>query len=839
MLKQSFRSGIPHRATVGVLASFLVLTTVGSASAQVPIPLPPQASAILGPNPTNADIIEALRNSGLTRAEAQARLEQFGYDPSLVDRYYDAIEGMSPLPDGPAPSDVASTMAQIGVILRADSTPVAAVPTLPPPDPEPTPVQTSVPGQLPIFGRELFTQATTQFQPITTGPVDPDYRLGPGDQLFLILSGDVEAAHTLEVTREGFVFIPDVGPVAVNGLTLRDLEDRLYDRLGQVYSGVRRGPGATTQFQATLGQLRSNQVFVVGEVERPGAYQVPGTATVFNALYAARGPNPNGSFRRIEVRRAGVVIREVDLYDYLLRGDSQDDIRLEQGDIIFVPVIGPQVGIRGAVRRSALFELRDQEGLRDLLAFAGRIEADALLRRVQIDRIVPAGARTSGVDRVLVDVDVMQVLDPQGASIALQDGDLVEVFSVSQERRNRLVVTGGVRRPGVYEWTPGSTVWDLIERAEGLEDRAYTPRAHIYRLNVNDGSRTLVRTPLLADAFGNPVQDVELVDRDSVVIYDQEELANPSTVMIEGYVRNPGRYALPDGMTVRDLILAAGGFVPGANTAEAEVSRRVDPSQRTDTTSYSIRVALGSDESELNGFTAANLPVRPPGVETLPVWLPRGDELVLQADDRVFVRKAPGYEALDVVHVSGQVLGPGGYVLQTRQERLTDILERAGGPTSEANLEGLRLVRNGNPVATDALRALRDPSSRFNLVLEAGDSIHIPAYDPTVLITGAVGFESRVLYVPGQDLDYYIRRAGGYVANADPDRVTVTHQNGERAAVDKLLWFRSKPNPRPGSTIHVPLKPERDDGIDIDQLLTRTLSIVSTTLTIILAIDRL
>src|SRR5690606_18085282 len=194
---------------------------------------------------------------------------------------------------------------------------------------------------------------------------------------------------------------------------------------------------------------------------------------------------------------------------------------------------------------------------------------DALLRRVQIDRIVPAGARTSGVDRVLVDVDVMQVLDPQGASIALQDGDLVEVFSVSQERRNRLVVTGGVRRPGVYEWTPGSTVWDLIERAEGLEDRAYTPRAHIYRLNVNDGSRTLVRTPLLADAFGNPVQDVELVDRDSVVIYDQEELANPSTVMIEGYVRNPGRYALPDGMTVRDLILAAGGFVPGANTAEA------------------------------------------------------------------------------------------------------------------------------------------------------------------------------------------------------------------------------------------------------------------------------
>ncbi|MQA88687.1 MAG: hypothetical protein GEU90_00425 [Gemmatimonas sp.] len=826
----------------------------GGATAQVPdqLPeqLPPEAAAIVGQSPTHQDIVDALLESGLTRSQVRSRLQALGYDPGLVDQYYDIVEsGGQAIPPGQAPTELTATLSEIGVVLRSarpggfmmsDTLPMDSL-ALDSLALDSVAVDSLAPGELPIFGRELFFRVTTQFQPVTTGPVDPGYRLGPGDQLFLILSGDVEAAHTLEVTREGYIFIPDVGPVAVNGLTLRDLEDRLYDRLGDVYSGVRPGPSATTQFQATLGQLRSNQVFVVGEVERPGAYQVPGTATVFSALYAARGPNPNGSFRHIEVRRGGEVMREVDLYDYLIRGDSKADIRLEQGDIVFVPVIGPQVGIRGAVRRSALFELQEQEGLRDLLGFAGRMEAQALLRRVQIDRIVPPGALGGGVDRVLVDVDVQQVFDPGGDPIPLRDGDIVEVFSVSEERRNRLIVTGGIRRPGVYEWTPGMTIWDLIERAEGLDDEAYTPRAHIHRLSTDDNTRTLVRTPLLADATGNPLGDVTLADRDSVVIFTREELVNASTVTIEGFVRNPGQYALPAGMTVRDLVLASGGFVRGANIVEAEVSRRVDSSQRTDTTSYSIRVALGSDSADdLNGFTGARLPPPPQNdQQQIPVWVPHADEVVLQHDDRVFIRKAAGYEALNLVQVSGQVLGPGGYVLQTRQEHLTDVLERAGGVTPQANLAGARLTREGNLVATDARLAIQDPDSRFNIVLEAGDSIHVPAYDPTVLVTGAIGFETRVLYVPGEDLDYYIRRAGGYLPDADPGRATVTHQNGARELVRRTLVFRREPTPSPGSNVHVPAKPANAAGFNVNQFLTRSLSVIGTTLTILLAIDRL
>jgi polysaccharide biosynthesis/export protein len=403
------------------------------------------------------------------------------------------------------------------------------------------------PDEPPIFGRALFRRTTTQFQPILSGPVDADYRLGPGDELVLFLTGDVELGYVLDVNREGYVIIPDVGQLFVNGLTLGELRSRLYERLGRVYSGVRRGPEATTQFQVSLGRLRANQVYLIGEVEWPGSYQVSAVATVFNALYTAGGPTRQGSFRRIEVRRGGRVVREVDIYDYLLRGDSRGDIRLEQGDIVFVPMAGAQVQIEGAVRRPAIYELRPEEGLRDLLAQAGGLKADAVVRRIQIDRILPPERRRPGVDRVLVDVDIYEVARPEGERIALHDGDIVQVFGVSEERRHRVSITGKVRRPGTYEWIPGGTLWDLIDRADGLDERAYTARAHIFRLNEADGSRRLIQAPLLADESGRALRDVALADRDSVVVLSREELSNPQTVAIDGFVKNPGTYALAEG----------------------------------------------------------------------------------------------------------------------------------------------------------------------------------------------------------------------------------------------------------------------------------------------------
>jgi polysaccharide biosynthesis/export protein len=793
-----------------ILTAVAALLWAPIAEAQQPAPrdtaeIRRQVEQRMGPGVTEADLVERLRQSGMTRSQARARLQQMGHDPGLVDRYYDAIERGTEPPRGTPTDETLRTLQQLGVDLRDVRTEgfigdTLAIDTIAPDTLDPDTLRDG----LTVFGRDLFRRITTQFQPVTTGPVDPDYRLGPGDQVVLVLTGDVEVAHHLEVTRDGLMFIPDVGQMAVAGLTMRQLEDRLYSRLSQVYSGVGRTDGATTQFSTTLGQLRANQVFIMGEVERPGAYQVSSVATVFNALYLARGPSNHGSFREIQVWRGDRMIRSVDLYRYLLYGDSRDDIRLEQGDRIFVPPARQQIGIKGAIRRPAIYELLPAEGMRELVTFAGGFEARALLRRVQIDRIARPGEARPGVDRMLVDVDVASVAD--GQQVDLRDGDLVQVFAVAEERRNRLVLTGDVRRPGLYEWAPGMSLWDVIDRADGLSESAYTPRAHIFRLNEEDGTRSLVRVPLLADGAGRPAHDVALADRDSIVVYSRLELRTEETVHIAGFVKEPGDYVLAPGMTVEDLILAAGGFREGADLTAAEVARQTNVRIRDRRTAEIFEVPLersSSQDGEVGVPNAASF--GSDGI--IPEWTPAADEVELRPNDRVFVRRAPGFERARVVRVEGQVLRPGSYVLHDRRERLLDVLERAGGLTDEGHAPGARVVRDDQMVAVDLPRALRNPRSRFNVVLEAGDRIEVPDFDPTVLVRGAVGFETRVLHVPGQPVEYYIDQAGGFDRDADRRRTSVTFQDGQRERAGRTFLDMRRPDPEPGSTVFVPRLP--------------------------------
>jgi protein involved in polysaccharide export with SLBB domain len=815
----------------GALPAVLALVLAGAAAS---------ARAQATPAPTEAQVVEQLRASGLTREQVRGRLQQMGRDPALADRYYDAMERGS-TPQGQASPDVLQALRGIGVLLRGDTTPAGArVDTLV----STAPLRPLAPGELPVFGRDLFRISTSQFQAVGNGPVDPDYQLGPGDQLIAVLTGDVELSYTLDVNRDGMIVIPDVGQVYVAGLTLRQLEDRLYERLGSVYSGVGRGPGATTRFTLSMGQLRTNQVFMVGEVERPGAYQVSSVATVFNALYQARGPNDQGSFRRIEVRRGGATVRTIDVYDYLLRGDSRDDIRLEQGDVIFVPLAGVQVGITGAVRRSAIFELAPGEGMRDLIRFAGGLRAEASLARVQIDRVLPPDQRRPGVERTLVDVDVRALLGG-GPEPRLFDRDRVSVFAVADERRNRVIVAGQVRRPGVYEWQPGLTLWGMIDRAEGLQDDAYTARAHVYRFDPADGSRSLVRIPLYAATPGVR-QDIRLSDRDSVVVYSRAELRNPESVVVAGYVKRAGTYALAEGMTARDLVLAAGGFAPGADERVAELARRVDPSRRGTATSQVTYISLsdsaasrelrpGMDAPGLPGTDSARAVAAARGAGE---WVPSPREIPLRGGDVLFVRKAPGYEDQRFVSVNGQVRVPGDYALASRQERLVDVIARAGGTTPEAYLPGLRVSRAGRLVGTDYARAVRQPGSRYNLLLEPGDSVTVPTYDATVLVEGAVNFSSRVLYDPRLTLFDYVSRAGGFAANADRGRVSVQYPDGERYTVQRRLVFSSVPQVRPGSTVFVPARAE-GAKTDWGDVITKTVSVLSTAVTLWIAIDRL
>ncbi|HSJ31029.1 MAG TPA: SLBB domain-containing protein [Longimicrobiales bacterium] len=777
----------------------------------------------LGRDVTQSEILERLRNSGMTRSQIRARLQQLGYDPSLADRYFDALERGGSLP-AEQPSDTfIEALTRLGLAGTAGrETSDSALFALEPDSLLIDEDSTAVGRQ--VFGLLTFRRAGSQFAPPTFGPVDPGYRLGPGDELLLVLTGDVEEAYPISVSREGLIFIPAVGQMSVNGLTLAQLEDALYARLGSVYSGISRSPNATTRFQVSLGALRANQIIVTGDVARPGSYQVSSVAGLFAALYQAGGPTAEGSFRHIEVHRGGRLVHVADLYDFLIRGDGSSDIRLENNDRVFVPPAGAQAQVEGSVRRPAIYEVRPGESLQDLLAFAGGFRSDALVRNVQIDRIVPPSDQRPGFYRTLVSVDAAQLAGAPTEPV--RDGDIVTVSAVPDVRRNRVWVSGEVRNPGVYEWTSGSTLWSMLERADGPGDFAYLARAHIYRLTTTDGSRSLIRASLERDAAGGPVDDVVLADNDSIVVLSRNELRTSEFVTIDGFVKKPATYPLARGMTLHDLILAADGFSHGAYVLEAEISRMPDPLLRTDITAHVFRIPLGTPSASSGGGL-------------VPDWIPGEAEVELTHGDRVFIRRAPGYESVREVHVTGQVLVPGRYVLESREERVADVLARAGGLTPQAFPAGIHVIREGQVVAADLQRALREPDDPNNILLTAGDSLHVPEYEGTVLVRGAVNFEALVVFAPGRGLDYYISQAGGYSDEADKHRVTVSYKSGERAVVTPRWVGTSEPPVQPGAEIFVPVKPEDSRGPNWDQVFTRGAAILSAVATAMFAISQL
>jgi polysaccharide biosynthesis/export protein len=809
-----------------VFSLLLIAAAATAGAAQTPTPSaeqPPTQQATRRLTPEQRQIAARLRNSGLTREQVRQRLRQAGYDPNLADQYFEEIQRADSTVAGttggsrytrpiPPPSgSLISGLRRIGVLTPEDSFPPAPR-MVPDTLRRNVPRQRVVPKEPQVFGRELFA-ASTQFEPLVSGPVDPSYRLGPGDELTLIVTGDAELAYDLEVTPDGYIVVPNVGQVIVNGLTMSEAKQRLNDRLARVYSGILAG---SVQTDVTVGKVRSKLVYVIGEVEVPGAYSVSGTATVFSALYRAGGPALNGSFRNIEVRRGNTLIRRVDIYDYLLRGDKGSDVTLEQGDVVFVPVVGTQVTIDGSVRRPAIFELKENEKLTDVLRFAGGTEADAALERIQIDRILPVAQRRPGHERVLVDIELAQLVN--GAPVQMQDGDRIKVSKISQTRRNRVAVRGDVQRPGEYAYQPRMTALELIRHAEGLLPSAYTPNAHVVRLNLADSSTSIVRVVLDDPAAPDYAGKVVLDDLDELIIFGRTQLANPRKVEIFGHVKREGTYNFSEGMTVEDVVLLAGGFQQGADEGMVEVARRNRAGPLLDSLATVYNVPL---QMQLYGAGASK------GAGASSFRLEDGDQ--------VFVRREPGYKPLSTVEVLGEVMYPGSYTVTARQERLTDVLKRAGGLTKEAYPRGLRLFRDGKPVGVDFAKAMKRPHSEHDIALEPGDRIEIPLIDPTVLVTGEVAFESRVRFEPGLSLSDYVARAGGVTEDGNLDRASIRYPNGELRIASRRLGIRTSPRVEPGSTITVPLQRE-SKKFDWDAVVGRTLTVLSTLATVVLTV---
>ncbi|MEO8031535.1 MAG: SLBB domain-containing protein, partial [Gemmatimonadota bacterium] len=639
----------------------------------------------------------------------------------------------------------------------------------------------------------------------------------------------VEQTYPLQVTREGFIVIPSVGQLSVANLTMEQLRELLYTRLGKAYSGVRRGSGATTKFDVSITQLRTNQVYVVGDVSRPGSYQMASSGTVLSALYAAGGPTENGNFRRIDIRRGGKLIDSLDLYDYLLRGDNSHDIRLQTGDVVFVPPHGARVKIAGQIIRPAIYELKTGESLADLIAAAGGFTAEALQRRVQIHRVLPPDRRSAGGrDRVVLDLPSDQFAAGGSPAFAMAAGDSVQVFAVADRQRQSVLVLGDVWIPGVLGFTPGLKLAEAIRLAGGPKPDVYLGSILVSRLR-SDSSRIQLRSSF-ADSTGAVTDDLALQDDDEIEVFGRTSFRPTRWIAVTGAILNAGQVPYREGMTLRDAVLLAGGLTEDALINEVEIARL--PADRTGgRLAVTLRVPMDSTYLVDRGRDGAYS--GPPGIGA-PASGAR--ETVLQPYDNVLIFRQPDWELQRIVSLTGQVLYPGRYALVSKSDRITDLLNRAGGLTPNAYPDAIRFFRTADRtgrVGVDLPRVLKDSTFRDNLILIGGDSITIPEFDPIVYVSGAVNAPVAVSYVPGKDIDFYVQAAGGYTLHGDKSRAYTTQPSGKVQSVRRKFFLPDyRPKPRAGAKVFVPEKLPEDKSVvlatvgSITQIMASLVAIV-------------
>lgn len=655
--------------------------------------------------------------------------------------------------------------------------------------------------RLKIFGSQLFSKKALTFEPSMNIPTPTNYVLGAGDEIQIDIWGAATNRYVLPVLTEGSVLIDNIGPVFVHGLTIEAAEKKIVAQLKQLYRGLRPGePGQDTFAQVSLGRVRSIQVTVVGEVEEPGNYLVSSLTTVFNALYRAKGLNEVGSYRNIEVIRDNKVVTTLDVYDFLLRGDQTDNIRLQDQDVIKVGVYESLIEIDGEVNRPGYYQVKKGEYLSDLIQSAGGFSSNAYSRQVTVKQ------------KTAIERKIVRVHQDDYSSFELQNGDVIEVGALLTRFSNRVVIEGAVWRPGEYALTEGMTLSQLLVQAEGVRPEAFRTRGLIYRLS--DIHDFYVESFNINEVLESPESyDIPLQYEDSVVIRNIYEMREEMEVSLFGEVQNPGSYSFNDKMTLGDLILAGNGFKASASEARVEVYRRIhglaSPKTRGDIMADSYTFLVSRD------------------------LILEGDakEFILQPYDQVYVRRRPDYQSQQSVRIEGEVLYPGEYVLRSRHERISDIVARAGGFTNEAYITGATLKRrikeiervdvviastrdevvkvrrkDFNYIGISMDEIMKHPGKERDLMVREGDVITVPPRLQTVAVDGAVLRSSETRYIPGKRLRYYISNSGGFAENARKKNTYVIYANGDVSARKSYLFFRTSPKITPGSEIVVPEK---------------------------------
>lgn len=656
-----------------------------------------------------------------------------------------------------------------------------------------------------IFGHSLFTNRNLTFEPSANLATPVNYRLGPGDEVIIDIWGASETTIRQTISPEGTILVSGLGPVQLSGMTVKDANAYLQREFSKIYSGI-SGTDPNSQIKLTLGDIRTIQINIMGEVTVPGTYTLSSFSSVFHALYRAGGVNRIGSLRSIKVVRNGNTIADLDVYDFIMKGKMTDDIRLQEGDVIIVNPYESLVEIKGKVKRPMFYEMKPTETVATILKYAGGFTGDAYKKAVRI-------IRKSGREHQVYNVDEMDY-----SVFRLDDGDLITIDAVLDRFENRVEVRGAVYRSGLYQLDGSvNTVKQLIKKAEGLRGDAFLNRALLDREH-EDLSHEVIAIDL-GGLLRGTIADIPLQKNDVLYIPSINDLKEEETVAIHGEIANPGTFLYSKNMTIEDLIIQSGGLLEAAATTKIDITRRIkDPKS----TSFSSVLGQTYSFDIKDGLVIGGK-----------------DNFFLEPFDEVYVRKSPAYRKQQNVVVAGEVLFGGSYALVKKNERLSDLISKAGGITPDAYVRGARLVRKTTEeeqrrqadavrmarmgegkdsisveklnisdtytVGIDLEKAIANPGGDYDLVLREGDVLFIPEYINTVKISGAVMYPNTVVFKSGENLRYYINQAGGYGNRAKKRKAYVVYMNG---TVSRL---KSRDNKaiEPGCEIIVPSKEEK------------------------------
>lgn len=665
-----------------------------------------------------------------------------------------------------------------------------------------------------VFGRNIFNTENLTFEPSVNLATPPDYRLGPGDEVIIDIWGTSQNTIRQEISPDGTINIEKIGPVNLSGMTVSAANDYLKRVMGKTYSGL-DAPGGQLDIRLTLGNTRTIQINVMGEVMQPGTYALSSFSTVFHALYRAGGVSPIGSLRNVQLARNGRTVATVDVYDFILKGKTHDDIRLQEGDVVIVPAYEALVQFKGKVKRPMKYEMKKNESLATLIKFAGGFTSDAYTTSLRV-------IRQNGEE-----YEVNTVKEINYSTYNIHNGDVVTAEAILNRFTNRLEVRGAVYRPGIYQLSGEiNTVRALITEAKGLMGDAFTNRAVLKR-EREDLTSEIISVDVRGIMAGS-TPDIPLQKNDILYIPSIHDLKDYGDVTIYGEVARPDRYTYSDNMTLEDLIIRAGGLREAASTVRVDVARRIkDPksAEPTDSIGQMFTFAL-KDGFVIDGQQA----------------------FTLQPYDQVFVRRSPGYQPQQNVQVNGEVLFGGTYAMTSIEERLSDLVKKAGGATPTAYLRGAKLTRVANDeekkrmrdvielmnrqfgeammdslgirvedtytVGIDLEKAVANPGSEYDLVLREGDVLTVPKLNNTVKVNGAVMMPNTVGYLSGKNTNYYLDQAGGYSLNAKKSKKFVIYMNGQVAR----LKGRDKDKIEPGCEIIVPSK--KNKRVNVGEILS-------------------